>query len=623
MQPLAPGALVGPHRIEELLSWNPRGGVYRVTHQNQLAILKELLVPEGLATDQRRLRVQNLERAVHAWQKLQHPQAIPVLEFMPQGHRIYLLLPELDGSTLRTQVRLRERPPEPAQAILWSDQLADLAGQLLNLRHPLAFEMLRDDRLLIDSQAKLTVFNPGWSELLWQDFQLLLSTPLAEGLVHYGRLIEMLASGDRQHLPQLQDLPAGLIWVVSRCIQPDAGRVYHDFSEVRLALRSLKVLGDEARNQKQLGSLPPLVNFVLPRLGELPQLSWRYRWLMLMVTTLLVAGLFWLVNRLATSPPVRPGMALAIGRDLYLHRAQLPPERLWRFPAPVVNLDAHPDGSRVYALVEGSNEVHVLDPDQGIAHTIPLASRPLALACAEGGKELQVFLENQHLMRIDLRQDRDLPLDSVRVESSISAWCYRELYPTGNAARTHSHHEGLLTLHPRTGLVLYDATTGRALRSAGFGGYAALLPTPRGEVLLMANSGDWVFLDETFQAQQKGHESVPRGAVQLRVDSSADHFWSLQMNTEQQTRLGWWQTRELRLLDSLKVDSSPLAAVTDDRGNLWWSDSQQRLYRATSDPLKVEIVARLPGPALAMTYLTPDLRPRGLQKIMEEPPPPR
>lgn len=623
MQPLSPGSQLGPYRVEELLSWNQRGGVYRVSHRNQLAILKELLVPEGLAADQRRLRVQNLERAVHAWQKLGHPQAIPVIEFMPSGQRIYLLLPELEGSTPRAQARLRERPPEPAQAILWSDQLADLTGQLLNLRHPLAFELLRDDRLLIDQQANLIVFNPGWSELLWQDTQLLLSTPLAEGLVRYGRLIETLASGDRQHSPQLQDLPAGLIWVVSRCVQPEAGRVYHDVAEVRQALRNLKVLGDGARNSKQLGSLPPVAHFTLPRLAQLPKLSWRDRWLMLLLTTVLLAGLTWLAIRLAAPPPVRPGMALAVGRDLYLHRPQLPPERLWRFPAPVVSLDAHPDGSRLYAILEGSSEVHVLDPDEGVSHAIPLASRPLALSCAEGGKELQVFLENQHLLRLDLSQDRERPLDSVRVESSISAWCYRELAQPGNAQRLHTHHEGLLTLHPRHGLMLYDATTGQSLRSAGQSGYAALLPTPRGEVLLMANSGSWVFLDESFRPRQKGQISLPRGAVQLRVNSSGDHFWSLQMNTEQQTLLGWWQTRELRILDSLKIDSSPLAAATDERGNLWWSDTQLRLYRATANPLNIELVAKLPGPARSMTYLTPDLRPRGLQKMMEELPPTR
>lgn len=616
MESLRPGQEVGLYRIVELLSWNPRGGVYRVIDSEGPKLLKELIFPSDLPPADRRKRQAVLEQAVRDWQGLDHPQRLKVLDLFCFQERIYLVLEELEASTLAVQIQLRPAPPEPSQTVRWAEQLASLVEKMLQQRHPLAFETLRQDRILIDGQHQLVVFNPGWSELLWQDAERLTEVPLQEGLRRWGELIQLLSSGYQGHPGHIDEVPAGLIWVISRCLQPQSGRAYGSFGELRKALRGLKIFGDEALNQKVLGALPPVVNFLLPRLAALPRPPGWVAWLALVLVLLFLGGGFWMWSRFAGPPPVRPGLALAVGRNLYLARPQWGVERLWRFPAPILAMDASPDGSQLYVILEGRDEIHTLDPDQREVTTLTLESRPLALTCAAAGKELQVYLQSQRLLRLNLHQAHHPPLDSVLIAPGLSGWHYRSLPHLPARA-------SLITLHSARGLNLYDVPSEELLRALPLVGYSTFLPTPRGELLLFSNTGNWLFLDENLQVQNEGRISVPAGVMQLRVASVDGHFWSLQLRTEGQTVLGWWQTRQFGLVESLKVESSPLVAAVDDKGHLYWADNQRRLFKASPNPLTCEVLLKLPGPPQAMVYLGPDLRPRGLQRLMEQPPPGR
>jgi len=653
MEPLLPGQRLGPHLIKELLSWGPRGGLYRVeespgsptegstpsrvappkaaegstataegsTTTKDTAILKEFILPSGLSLEQRRARVVALQTAVAEWKKLKSPLAIPVLGFMPQLERIYLLLPEVRGSTLKVQVRLREEAPESGQSVRWADQLAGLLEEMLDRKHPLAFEVLYADRILVDSQGNLVVFNPGWSELLWRDPQHFLAPPMAEGLKLYGNLIQGAAAGDRGHPARLQDLPAGLMWIVSRCSSPVAGRSYQNFTEVRKALRGLKVFGDEARNQRALGALPPLLGFTLPRLSDLPHQPRRFYLLMGALLLLLTVGLWWGIRQLSTNPPLRPGMALAVGRDLYLFSLHLPLQRVWRFPTAIKAMDSNADGSRLYLALQDDGGVQIFDSDRCEVRPLTLGNRVLSLCCAQAGKELQVYLESGRLLRLNVEKGVDRALDSVTIPRGLSAWTYVRLDNPENPQRAHQHPESLLTLHVHEGIHRFDATTGRKLESWLKSGYSALITTPKGEVFLASEHGEWVFLDARLRPRKSGRLPASAGEVRLLTGSDPEHFWSLQNVSSEQAVLARWDSQELRPLFKVRLDSAPEVASTDDRGNLWWVDQQKRLFRASSAPLRIEQLETLPGAVSAMAYLAPDLTPRGLQRMMDQPPP--
>ena len=188
--------------MEQLLSWGPRGGLYRALGPGGPALVKELFYPPGLTAEEQRVRARRLQLAVQDWQQLDHPQAIRVIDCLEAAGIVYLALPDLEGSPLSIQQKLRREPPDPRLAVLWADQLASLVQALMARDHPLAGEILRLDRIIGDSQGKLTVFNAGWTELLWRTSE----TSSWPGLLKdYGNLLVQMATGDARHPSDAKD----------------------------------------------------------------------------------------------------------------------------------------------------------------------------------------------------------------------------------------------------------------------------------------------------------------------------------------------------------------------------------------------------------------------------------
>ena len=615
-QPLRPKQQIEEWTVQHLLAWGQRGGLYRVQTPGGPAILKELLYPSGLDAVERERRTMVLRKAVESWQQLKHPQAISVQQVHATKDRFYLLLPEIQGSTLSVQVRLRKEPPAAPQTVLWADQMAGMAEALLEHEHPLALEILRSDRVLIH-ETRLTVFNPGWSELLWRDSQCPIELTEQEGLRLYGQFLVEMATGDCQHSPDAALLPAGLIWVVGRCLSQASGRSYRCFGDVRKALRNLQVQGDEARNMRALGSLPPLFGFTLPRMTEIPRSPAAFLSLLAGLCCLL-SGLFWLGWRVAQSPPPwRPGLVLAIGRDLYALSRHEPLRRIWRFGRPVQALAAHLKGSRLYVALQGEPpELEILDTDQQQARTLSLLGPAQSLWACQAPSELALMLSQGRLVRFRLGANQETPLDSTLIGSGCTGLALLSLDRPANPNHAHKHREGVVAAQPQFGLSLFDATSGERIAQWKQPGISALLSTPR---VLLAATGDGQLLRFSNGLQLREKISLPldSGLCHLISGVDSEHFWTLQVDGRGRACAGWWSFRQTRLIQQRTLEAVPQVFSVDDQGNLWWTDPALRLHCLTLHPLEDAVLASLPGAARSMIWLEVDRTPRGLQRLIQ------
>ncbi len=609
-EPSRPGTVVDGCTIEQVLHWGARGGLYRVSDSTGQHLLKEILYPPETTPAQRLERGQWLRKAVAGWQSLKHPLAISVERLSLQEERCYLLLPELKGSRLSVQVQLRSKPPEAYQATLWADQLAALVQALQAQNNPLAFELLHQDRILADQDGKLVVFNPGWTELLWQDPSEFIQRPIHEGLKRYGELMVTITTGYLKHPPSPLDLPQGLIWPISRCLGTIKGSIYEDFSEVRQALRNLVVQGDEARNLRPLGSMPPLLDYILPRLAPLRRNPRKT--LIGASGLLLLVGLVWIwLSWLNPRPPLRPALLLAIDRSLYLWSENAGLHRQWRFPKKVQCLASKPDGTRLYLALQSDPRMWILNPDDSgepTAYACPEVVE--TLQCSADSNELLVLLVSGRLLRLDARPELPKIIKAIRL-------------PTGTQTALPLPGQGsILAVNPNTGLSLHNfrsGTTTQAWRESGAFG-AILLRDGR----ILCATPDQTLHTLKSNLVETGFQTMPGGAGPVRLLASPDGgtFWSLLTPYRGQPRVAFWPRGPVGPAQQIDLPSAPTQATVDPQGRLWVTTQAGQLCLVERAPLRVTTVCEsLPGAVGALTYLSPQNDPGGLDRMLNPPPP--
>lgn len=577
--------------MEQLLSRGQRGCLYRVTGPEGPALLKELLYPPGLRAEEQQERAQRLQLAVQDWQQLDHPQAIRVLDYLQAPGKIFLVLPELEGSPLSIQQKLRKEPPDPRWAVLWADQLASLVQALMARDHPLASEILRLDRVISDAQGRLTVFHAGWSELLWRTSQ---ASSWPELLQDYGKLLVEMATGDATHPSHAKDLPAGLIWVVGRCLSDLPGRGYADWTEVRKGLRNLTVQGDE----RALGKLPPLVGFRLPVLADLPRTPRFLKALLAGLAMLLLCGIYWLIFG-PSPPPRRPGLAVAIGARVYCVAPDRKCRQAWKFERPVQALAASPTGDRLVVGLKDEPALQVVQVDTGEVRKLSLPSPPEALFTTS---QLAALLKGGRVLRFQFLQEEEAPFSSLQVGMGCT-----DLKPLGPTQ--------LVTVRPQYGLTIYESRSGKRLAEWAHSGYRGLM-VQSGRVVTASDEGKLVLLNPLLRPLASHPLPLRSGPTWLHGGEAQHGFWSLQTDSQQKSSAGYWNLQNLQLKHKLSLPAAPQLATTDYLGCLWWVDAKNRLYRLTPDPLSLEEWGELPGKVQAMTYLQPP-PPRSL----EVPPP--
>jgi hypothetical protein len=619
---LRPGSVVGGLTVAEVQTWTRRGGLYRVVTPLGSRLLKEILFPPDLTEAHRATRQKALSLAVESWQSLQSPLAIGVERFFCEDGRCYLVLPELTGSRLSVQARLRGEPPAPAQATLWADQLAALAQELHEREHPLAVEWLDADRMIADQEGHLTVFNPGWTEILWRDPQEIPPTGVQEGLRRYGQLLVSVATGDRQHPPSAGDLPHGLIWLVSRCSGPNSSSRYRNFDEVRQALRNLKVHGDEARNARALGSLPPLFGFVLPSLAPLHRNPRKT--LIGLASLVALIGVVWTwLWWLSPRPSPRPALALAIGRQVHLWSQEHPLQRGWRFPYNVRCMQARPNGSRLYLGLHNERKLHYLDPDSGQRGHYEIPGEIDQLTLSRDQLQLLVSLQDGHLLKIELGNGHDVFRDGVRGPAGMLSLLSVPLLERVVQPQRPDRELGLVTVHPDIGLSLYNTVDKSRIRDQALLGSTSAIPYRGNQIL--CTTPEPTLHRFGLRLERLGQQEMPgrAGPVQLFLCPGSSKFWSLHSIEGGEGLVGLWSGDPPRCTQKFSLPHKPGCAAVDDRGRLWAVTQANDLYLIEQDPAQINSMAHLPGQVRAMAYLSPDTRPKGLDRIMASPPLPQ
>ncbi|MBT9584624.1 hypothetical protein IV102_14875 [bacterium] len=610
---LHPGSVQEGCTIEEVLAWDARGGLYRVTTPTGNRLLKEILFPPDLPTLQRGQRAHVLREAVSSWQGLQQPLAISVERFAAREDRCYIVLPELNGSRLSVQSRLRASPPEPHQATRWADQIAALAEALLDIDHPLTFELLDADRILANSQGQLTVFNPGWTEMIWQDPQQFGHRTVREILRRYAELLVTITTGDSHHPPNQGDLPHGLIWLVSRCLSQNSSSNYKNFGEVRQALRNLNMQGDEPKKLRSLSSMPALLEFILPSLAPLRRNPRGPIAALFFVVGLASLVWFWLYL-INPRPELRPALALAIGRKIYLWS---PTERQlrshWNFSKSIQAMTVSQDGSRLYVALQRDQALWVIQSDSGERRSWALPGTATSLEWSYGQSQLLVLLREGRLLELEV--DRELFGDCVNVPVASQALLTVPLHSKVAPKTRKSRGQGLITLERDMGLSLYDMDEKRRIVQRQLSGAtSAILYQGSSIVCATAQPSLHSF---TFQLSPLTRRQIPAkpGPVKIYSFREGSRFWTVHAHQNGQGTVGAWSGIEPNCTGQIALASKPLRAAVDDSGKLWLVTEPSNLCLIEPSPLRLTRLASLPGTVSTMAYLSPRVQQSGLDKV--------
>jgi hypothetical protein len=607
---LHPGSVHEGCTIEEVLAWDARGGLYRVTTPAGRRLLKEILFPPDLPTIQRGQRAHLLREAVTSWQDLQQALAIAVERFVAREDRCYLILPELNGSRLSVQSRLRPSPPEPYLATRWADQLATLVEALMDRNHPLTYELLDADRILADSQGQLTVFNPGWTEMIWQEPNHFGQRTIREILKRYGELLVNITTGDSGHPPNQGDLPHGLIWLVSRCLSQHSSSNYKNFAEVRQALRNLAMQGDEPKKLRSLSSMPALLDFMIPSLAPLRRNPRATIAGFLFVVGLASLVWFWLYL-INPRPVLRPALALAIGRQVYLWSpSDKKLLRPWSFSKSIQAMTASRDGSRLYVALRGEQALWEVQPDSGERRSWALLGTPVKLEWSYDRSQLLLLLKEGRLLEMDV--GKDLFGECVNVPAASQALLAVPLKSQLALKTPKSRGQGLIILEPDIGLSLYDMTEKRRMEQRPLSGATSAL-LYNGSTIVCATTQPGLH-SFTFQLAPLGRRQMPAkpGPVKIYSFPEGSRFWSVHELSNGLGTVGVWSGTSPTCTGNLALGSKPLRATVDDSGRLWLVTEPNNLCLIEPSPLRLTRLASLPGTVLDMTYLSPRIQQSGL-----------
>lgn len=319
--------------------------------------------------------------------------------YQPHPHLVRLVRAYLDCDQLCLELEpLRAIPlgeylqtvtPEATNWARWARQLASLGSFLEKLGFPLSAASFQAEQFFVCSSG-LVLADPGLAQLAEQGEA---ARDLPGALRAYGSMLRQLA-GD--------ELPADLVWIVSRCLQSGQDTGYPNFEQLELALEAaLTVLASQEAPSRP-GLRSSLKGFTLPFLASVP----RFPWDRLLLGLCLVGTLFLMVWQwwsAALPPRHYPAAVVVREQELWILDLSSPsptPKVRRRLPLPSPLLRADWLGNSLWLVCQDRRHALVLDP----------ASLELDESCAidPNPADMQADPEQHHLYLLYPSQGRAL-----------------------------------------------------------------------------------------------------------------------------------------------------------------------------------------------------------------------
>ncbi|MBT9584042.1 hypothetical protein IV102_11945 [bacterium] len=560
--PPQPGQRRSNWRVERVLSWGRRGGLYRVETEAGARIVKEIRLPP-LPPELAQQRLQQCLTALQNWQQMRLPQAVTLEQVQTEGDSLLLLLPVLVGQP----VSLQGGAFDSFQLLDWAEQLCELVLALQRHQHPLAMACLEPDHVLVDASGGLLVFNPGWSELAWRGADELSRLPVQQGLRKFAELLVWLASGSAPAEALPNQLSPALMWMVGRCLSEDPTRQYANFEEVRLALRTGP--GDGPMPSRSGCEL--LDDFPLPDLtpeAAKPMKPWL-RGLMVASAVLALACLGTALHRTRTGVGrTTAGLALALGDRVLLLGLRGESQFEMRFANRIQCMAASPDGERIFVGLQGENGLTVVGRASHSVTQLPGSGAPTQLQMSQDGLQLLGCLDNGKVGSWSL----DTGGPKWRGESWLDA------SGEGASLTGAEGQAGLLLLKPHRGLLLISR--GRAPVSWNHSGVNSALSLEGLVVAVVSEERSLYALHSDLQPMSKRELPGGPGLTQLLKDPYRRQFWAV----HERGQVSVWGAPTLTRTGELLLPSAPRLACTDPVGCLWVLSEEGNLLKLQSSP---------------------------------------
>lgn len=572
--PLAAGTRFAERTIESLLGWGHRGGLYRLDGQDYL---KQILLPP-LDFETQEFRRKEVEEALESWAQVPLEQALKPTYVEWTSDSLWLILPHVEGEVLA--LRRPDPPPGPGILVSLARQLLELVLVLKRQQHPLHFQCLDPDHLIISKETpeRLICFNPGWSELVWSGRAAFANASPREALSLYGKLLENLA-GDAKNLP------ASLVWMVGRCSSDKPSQNYASFEEIRNSLERLPVF----RSQPVFTARQSLDSFPLPGklVPHLPSGRPGGRLPVLLTATLCLLYLFWFHQQ---PPALEYPLDLAVAglQEVRLYDEQGRCSRSWSLKIPILDMVADAEGKRLFLACQGRSELRVEELDSGKVRTLPLESPPVQLFCL--ADRLLCRLQSGGWCSFQLRPGLEVPIkDFFLANSELPVL---EL-------RVGSTEESVLCLRPGL-LQRLILSTGECVQEWAEPELCSVVSL-EGGMVVARQSGRLDWLEVDFDRVSPVAESDWKGKSQLYPNRYTRQFWRL----NSQGKLEVWRYPEPQLILAQRLSFAPRLVADDLDGRLWVVDSKSSLYRLQmGQSLAVEKVLTLEfGPIQALVVL--------------------
>ena len=592
--PPQPGSHLEDWRIDRVLSWGRRGGLYSVEREDGPYLLKEVVLP-NLELAERLQRLQECRKAIETWQSLRLTQVLPVAEFLMKEDRFYLLMPELPNQPVSQVIPHRNEPPSTSQLLDWADQICQWVLGLQRHHHPLALFVFEPDHMIVDTQGQLLLFNPGWSELAWRGQDQLNQQPLQSGMARFGQLLTFLAGSQGKPESQAETLTPALIWIVGRCLSDDPCRHYVNFQEVQQALQALPVRSQPKRHSTA-ESLEDFNLIDLPRSTvSRPMPIWQRVGLVLAALIALVGLSLAFRQSLPGHSRPAPAVAIASQRSLEWFSLDGRKQGTVRLDHSIVCLAANPNGRQVLVGTNGDEGLTLVDLASNSLRSLPGRGVPIQLQLDNQGRGLDALMDDGQVGSWDIAGHE--PRWRERMEK-------HSLPPGAQLISTRfgspdSISGVLVCLPQQAGLEILPAQSGMnsAWNQPGINSALDL----EGQVVAAGSSQKTLYaLSDDLQPLSRYTLPGGPGQSQLFSDHYKRQFWSL----HSQGVVGLWSYPTIQLIREISLPAPPLCACADHLGSLWVVTQDGKLLQINSNPPGLQLRATLTVPeATFMVYL--------------------
>lgn len=160
LTPLAPGTrLANGIMISSQLASGGQGVTYLADRNGKTVVLKETILPVYIESARKNVTARFNENAA-LLSTLDHPQIVKLHDSFIQGHRAFLVMEYVEGSTLQELVE-RQGPLPESQVVHIARQLAGILSYLHSRIPPVVHRDLSPDNLIIDGSGLVKLVDFG------------------------------------------------------------------------------------------------------------------------------------------------------------------------------------------------------------------------------------------------------------------------------------------------------------------------------------------------------------------------------------------------------------------------------------------------------------------------------